>query len=262
LLDYNLLKEKLNTKDLGRAFIQFESLQSSSQKAKSISNQSPHGMIVFAEEQWNAKIKKNKMWYAPKGGIYFSLIIKNNDEENLSTLYNLILMKAIKQSVSNLCKNIELRLPNDIFAGNKKIGCTNVERIIRAKDISYIMDVFINADISKKDLEENLEIEAISLKEITDKKIIRENIIADILNEVELIINEYLDVGEIQKLLNENLGDFFQYKYKLQIRKMGNKKWNDAKIKEFDPFGNIIVIKEGNIEVLDLNKNEMKVFRE
>jgi hypothetical protein len=43
---------------------------------------------------------------------------------------------------------------------------------------------------------------------------------------------------------------------------MGNKKWNDAKIKEFDPFGNIIVIKEGNIEVLDLNKNEMKVFRE
>ena len=55
MYDFELLNSILDTKEVGRTFLQFDSLQCAVKKARSISAQSPNGMVILAEEQWNSR---------------------------------------------------------------------------------------------------------------------------------------------------------------------------------------------------------------
>ena len=72
--------EKLETKFIGRNIQLYDSLESTNKTAKQLarSSSAPDGTLIIAEEQKNGKGRFDRAWKSPKGGLWFSLILKPN----------------------------------------------------------------------------------------------------------------------------------------------------------------------------------------
>lgn len=136
-------------------------------------------IILLAKEQAAGYGRKGAVWYSPKGGLYFSIILPKSKIEDLQTLTILaafIVAKVIKENF-----NLEpfIKLPNDIFINGKKIAGILTENIIGQDLKLSVMGVGLNTNIEKfpKDLE-NI---ATSIKIELGKKVNNEKILTQII---------------------------------------------------------------------------------
>lgn len=261
MLDYEILKDILDTKYIGRTFLQFECLQSSNKKARSILSHSPNGMVIFAQEQWDGKINKNNSWYSPKGGLYLSIIIKNKINLDMSNLLNLMTLSAIYNSLYQYGIVTSLKWPNDLLYKNKRLGAISVDKYTSSDEASYIIDICFNFNIEEKDLIENVDSETISLLNITKLDVSYEKFIADILNNVEKDYYKYLNTKDTNHIIKPWHENCRQLNEKIQIRKIGNKKWIDVEIDGLDSLGKLIFVNNNStLDIIDVNKYEMQIF--
>ncbi|MBN2285812.1 MAG: hypothetical protein JXQ26_11485 [Tissierellales bacterium] len=261
MLDFNLLEGMLQTKEIGRIFLQFESLQSTHKKARSIINQCPNGMVIFAEEQWNAQTKRGKIWYSPEGGIYFSVIIHSNSNEDFSELLNLILTQSMIDASQSCNEEIQFSVSNALWRGNQKLGCTMVDKITKNQEFSYILDVFLNYDIDPKELSENVKCPATNIKTSVECKLLKEQIVANALNclekNLELI---YLNKEMLAEFLSKLFENSIEYGKEIQIKKPDNKRWVDVELIDFNSLGRLRIKKQEQIEILNINKYEIRMI--
>lgn len=263
MLDYGILKGILETRNIGRTFLQFEYLQSSNKKAKSILSHSPNGMVIYAEEQWDGKINKNNSWYSPKGGLYLSIIIKNKIEADLSSLLNLMVLSSLYKTIYQYGIKIGLKWPNDMFYLNKKLGSVSVDKYFIDVETAYIVDICVNYNIEDKELFENVDAGTISLLNNIKEEITIEIFIADILNNFEKDYNEYVDSKDASNIYKTWYENCKELNGKIQIRKTGNKKWIDVKTDGFDSLGKLKIIDNKNIlEIIDNSKYELQIIEE
>ena len=78
--------------------------------------------MVLAKKQTKGRGKPGSFWYSPEGGLYFSLILK--PRKNPADLAPLTLIMA--EAVAGTIKreggiDPEIKLPNDILIGGKKV---------------------------------------------------------------------------------------------------------------------------------------------
>lgn len=261
MYDIEMLGSKLNTKELGRTFLQFDSIQCAVKKARNISAQSPNGMVILAEEQWNSKGRNKGIWYSPKGGLYLSIIFKNVCDRELENVLNLGAIAAIHDVLENMGIESELKLPNDLYYDGRKLGSTLVEKSLKGRQVSYIVGIRINLDINQDDFVSNID-RGISLSQITDKKIQREVFVADILNNLE---EKYLNYIENERcdLFRPWIEMFERCDNLMEMRKRGNKRWKKIEIAGFNNDGNLLYtdcLSSGDI--IDMKKMEVRMIKE
>jgi len=142
-------------------------------------------LVLLAKEQVAGYGRKGAVWFSPKGGLYFSIILPKSKIEDLQTLTILaafIVAKVVKENF-----NLEplIKLPNDIFVNGKKIAGILTENVVRPTFGEYpdvklsVMGIGLNTNIKKfpKDLE-NI---ATSLKIELGKKVNNEKILKEII---------------------------------------------------------------------------------
>ena len=127
-----------------------------------------HGSIVIAEEQTKGRGRGNKNWASPKGGLWFSVILKDEFCAKNTQLLLLTFALAVSNTIKHYGANPSIKWPNDVYINDKKIAGILAETIFEGSKPKYVViGVGINVN---NDLPRELENTATSLKQVTGKK--------------------------------------------------------------------------------------------
>lgn len=182
----DLFKESLKTKWLGQSFRFFDEIGSTNSYLKNLpESELHHGEVVLADLQKEGRGQHQKQWNSDSGkNLTFSIVFKPNRADRF-TLLTLSIAYAVLQVLQKYTdESLKLKWPNDLYAGSKKMGgilteCTFLgsrpERVVIGIGLNILQEGFPD---SIKDI-------AISLKQISEKKFTREQILSECLNACE-----------------------------------------------------------------------------
>lgn len=204
ILNYEEVKENLNTLSLGRKIYYYDSIDSTNEKAKEMASMEKEGTVIISEEQRTGKGRLGRDWLSPKGkGIYMSLILKPDVEPMKASRITLIGAAAVNKALANIGIRSEIKWPNDILINGKKICGILTEISGELNMVDYlIMGIGINVNLTKSDIPDDLKNKATSIYVETGREIIRKELVANILNELEVLYMDFKGKGNILKAVN------------------------------------------------------------
>lgn len=135
----------------------FRELPSTQLKAKELAGEGADPWtVILAEEQILGQGRKGNIWYSPKGGLYFSVILPKSQIEDLQTLTILAAFIVAKLLKENFGLEPLIKLPNDVLLNGKKICGILTENIVGKNVKLSVMGIGLNTNIKKfpKDLKE------------------------------------------------------------------------------------------------------------
>lgn len=100
----------------------YNSAASTNAVAKEYSKTAQSDCVFIAKSQTGGRGRKQRNFYSPKGGIYFSLALKQEKTSgipNITALAAVAVLNAIKKLNPNL--NPKIKWVNDIYLDNKKV---------------------------------------------------------------------------------------------------------------------------------------------
>ena len=142
------------------------------------------GTVVVAGRQTAGKGRMKRLWFSPPGSIALSIILRPSfaDLKSLVMLASLAVVYTIKK-VSGL--DSQIKWPNDVLIGNKKVCGILIENAWQKQDIDYvILGIGMNADFKASDFPE-IKASATSLSDELGKPVSRLSLIRQLLVEVD-----------------------------------------------------------------------------
>ena len=141
------------------------------------------GTIVLAEAQAHGRGRLSREWLSPKGGIYFTLILRPRINPAYAPRINLMASVAVATTIRKLFGlNAELKWPNDVLIEGRKV-CGILAEIDAEMDVVNFVNVGIgiNANTSIPQFEKTVT----SLKDVLGKEIFRKEFFSALLVEIE-----------------------------------------------------------------------------
>jgi BirA family biotin operon repressor/biotin-[acetyl-CoA-carboxylase] ligase len=107
------------------------------------------GLIILADSQTTGKGRLNREWFSPKGGLYFSVLLRpmtlNLTKTPLITLTAGVAVAHVLHTALGLTPH--LKWPNDVLLDTKKVAGILVESTFIGDDIEYsVVGVGVNAN--------------------------------------------------------------------------------------------------------------------
>lgn len=247
MYDLNHISSYLKTNIIGQSIIQYDNLNSTFAKAKSIFATCPDGTVVLSENQSECTLRFGNEWVClPDKNIYLSIILKSVNNNYLLPLMDVVGCSSILNSILDLYNlTCIIKWPNDILINNNKIA--SVKSDIAGKGAGIILSLNINVNMEEKI--ESLKATSIRIEKGEDVE--REQLIGDILNNIEYHYEKMIRSGKATDavdLYNKNL---FTYNKEIGAIKRGRKTVRKVVVKYIDSEGWLSVINEkGNEEIL------------
>lgn len=141
----------------------------------------PEGTVILAEHQTAGKGQRQNGWHSQNGkNLTFSLLLYPNFiiSENFFDLIITISLGVIKPLQDILGNKVNIKWPNDIYYGQKKLGGILIENILAGKSIKYAV-VGIGLNVNQEDFPEDLP-NPTSIKKILQK----ENDLKEVLSQI------------------------------------------------------------------------------
>jgi len=166
-LGYKLLKitelllpwevcDGLETKLFGKKIYYFDTIDSTQNFAVELgSRPQENGSLVIAHKQTHGRGRLSRKWVSPSGGIWFSLVLHPEVEISAATLFPVVSSLALAISIEKVLKiKPELKWPNDLTLGGKKVAGILVDASIESGKIDYmVVGVGINFKINPQQVE-------------------------------------------------------------------------------------------------------------
>ena len=148
-------------------------------------NQSSEISIHLTEQQEAGKGRNGKKWVSPKGkNIYLSLGWKSplqySELDGLSLSVGCIVANVLNSPAND---QINIKWPNDLLINQKKMSGILIETLDLEGKIGIVIGVGINVHMSKED-GKDIDQSWVSLDEISEKTNDRNELIANLLNEL------------------------------------------------------------------------------
>ena len=110
--------------------------------------------IVFAFEQTSGSGRHGRTWISPRGGAWFSLVLKISDIKSASALLFKSAL-AVNEALSMVPIKTQIRWPNDIMIGKKKVSGCLLETVSGADgEIRAVVGIGLNVNIDEGTLKE------------------------------------------------------------------------------------------------------------
>ncbi len=150
LLDPDKIKSNLRTKRIGRKILVYNRT-SSTQKiaAEYAKNKGNDGLVIFAEEQAEGKVRADNKWLSSRSeSILCSIILTDNklNAELLSLTCAVAVAEAIGKSANGEAK---IKWPNDIMLNGKKVAGILLESKTNGGGHTCIIGIGINCHQKK-----------------------------------------------------------------------------------------------------------------
>jgi len=140
------------------------------------------GTIVIAEVQTRGRGRLSREWLSPKGGIYFTLLLRPRISPAYAPRINLMASVAVAATIRKLFGlKAELKWPNDVLIEGKKLCGILAEMDAEMDVVNFVnLGIGINANTSIRQFEKT----ATSLKHALGKEISRKKFLSALLVEI------------------------------------------------------------------------------
>ena len=170
--------------DLERRIHYFPEIGSTMDAARELAKQGAgDGTVVIAEIQTRGRGRLSREWLSPRGGIYFTIILRPRISPSYAPRVNLMAALAVAAAIEKLLQlKAELKWPNDVLIKGKKV-CGILAEMDAEMDVVNFVNVGIglNANNSVSRLEKT----ATSLKEALGREISRKEFLTVLIMEIE-----------------------------------------------------------------------------
>lgn len=150
--------------------------------------------ICLAEQQTKGRGRLNRVWHSPSAeNIYFSCRYRlPNNIANLSVL-SLVTGLTIIDVLKEYCPTLQIKWPNDIYWQNQKLAGILIESIhTKNKFINVIIGIGLNIN---SDLQDQLNINWVSLYDINRIRYDRNIIISSLISKLDISLNKLITYG-------------------------------------------------------------------
>ncbi len=192
------IKGGLNTNIMGKQIIHYREISSTQDIAKALAAQgADEGVVVVAERQTQGRGRMGRNWFSLPGSICLSLILRPELKPLEALKFPLIAGVGAAQAINKLTGlRPELKWPNDLILGGKKVGGILAELSAETDRVIYIvLGIGINVNTPRNLFPEEIEAIATSLKEECGKEVSRVKLVQAILVELESLYEELKFVG-------------------------------------------------------------------
>ncbi|RLG61116.1 biotin--[acetyl-CoA-carboxylase] ligase [Candidatus Geothermarchaeota archaeon] len=218
-IDISFLRNNLKTKLIGKEIIFFEKIDSTNRKAWEMAEKgAPEGTVIIAEQQERGVGRMGKRWFSPRGGLWFSVILRPplgvNECQKITLMAGVAVADFLKELYGLKAK---LKWVNDVRVKGKKISGILTEMSTIGEKLDFvILGIGVNINISRfprelADIATSVEME------LKKKVSINEAIIALVENleeEYRLLVKGFSsNLIEKWRRLSDTLGRFVEIRY-------------------------------------------------
>jgi BirA family biotin operon repressor/biotin-[acetyl-CoA-carboxylase] ligase len=204
LLPYEI-KSNLQTSYMGKKIHFFKEVDSTNLVARKLADEgAAEGTIVIAERQRSGKASRGKKWLSPSGGIWMTMILRPDVEPNKAPQLTLVTGVAVAETLIQECDlDVEIKWPNDILIGNKKVSGILTEVKADIANVEYVfvgigIDLNVDIDIFPPELRGS----TTSLQAELEREIRGAELIQKFLKNFENNYNEF-KAGNFPDILNK-----------------------------------------------------------
>jgi len=186
------LKQNLKTRIIGSNIEYKKSVYSTNLIAKNLaSNKIQDGTVVIAEKQTKGRGRKQRQWYSPEGGLWFSIILYPNLPPGDGILVTMAASVSVAEAIQKSTGLIPIiKWPNDILIDGKKVCGILTEFDAEMDRVNYVVvgiGINVNNELSK-----DISKIAASLRQLNGSKVSRVNLLKLILTKFDEMYNEIL----------------------------------------------------------------------
>jgi BirA family biotin operon repressor/biotin-[acetyl-CoA-carboxylase] ligase len=161
----------------------------------------PHGSVYFADEQSLGRGRGNHGWHSPAGeGLYVSVLLRPQWAARRLPLLPLAAGLAAAQAVSAAAGlTIDLRWPNDLLIGSRKVGGILVEAKTEADRIAFAV-VGVGINVHQTEFDPGLATAGTSLVLETTRQMTRQALLAELLQRLAAEAQALIDPAASQRI--------------------------------------------------------------
>lgn len=236
---------QLETNYLGKEIIYLDETDSTNALAKREKDY-PNGTVFASGKQTQGRGRSGRVWESDdEDGLYMSILLKPQLPAEKIPSITLVFGLAVYNALKGYA-DVSIKWPNDIILNDKKLAGILCEMSGDENKIDYVV-CGVGVNVNNNSFSRELENIAVSLKTETGRKYEKTEIAAEILNEFELLYDEFLKKG-----LNDIL---IQYKNNCitllkDVKVIIDSKEIDAYALDITPEGGLLVRIDGEERVI------------
>lgn len=193
------LQEGLRTKRLGRKIFFSHEIDSTNDWTKELALLgAEEGTVAIAETQTSGRGRLNRVWFSPKGGLYFSVVFRPKLMPTEATKLVFVAGLAVTESLHELYGlHVETKWPNDVLVNGRKVCGILAEMNTTGDSVNFIVvGIGINANFdTKNELPQKLWENTTSLESELDKKVQLDALFRAVVERLECIYEIFLKEG-------------------------------------------------------------------
>ena len=169
--------------DLGEKLYYFDEIGSTNEKAMTLGREgAPEGSVVLAERQTAGRGRRGAAWFCGEGsGLAFTILLRPQFERVLWPRLSLVAGVAIAKSLELAGMAPEIKWPNDVLIGGRKVCGILVE----AEGDFVVVGIGLN--VRREKLPKDLQGRATSLEEEGASELSREEYLLGVSNAVKTL---------------------------------------------------------------------------
>jgi BirA family biotin operon repressor/biotin-[acetyl-CoA-carboxylase] ligase len=198
-LDIGAVAGSIQARRLGGPLHYYPEIGSTNTVARRLAERGgAEGEIVVAEAQSGGRGRLGRTWESPPfSNLYLSLILRPHLAPRHAPQITLSAAIALAETIQNfLAEAPQIKWPNDILVGGKKLAGVLTEAACGAERIHYvILGIGLNVNYRRAAMPEELRARATSLAEISGKMLARESVLTRLIHDLDRCYGELEDSG-------------------------------------------------------------------
>lgn len=190
-----IIRDNLTTSFIGQEIRLLSSINSTNQYLKELDTENINsGFVVIADEQTNGRGRRSRVFFSNKrDGIYLSILLKLDELSQDIRLLTICAAVAVSKAIESLFDiKAEIKWVNDVYCDGKKI-CGILTEATLSGELQELSTVIIGIGINTGEVAPEVNNIATSIQEVTGQKGIRNKLIAEVLNQFEIIYYDYIE---------------------------------------------------------------------
>ncbi|MEM1563730.1 MAG: biotin--[acetyl-CoA-carboxylase] ligase [Candidatus Bathyarchaeia archaeon] len=193
------LQEGLKTKLVGKYIFFAHEVGSTNDWARELAELgAPEGTVAIAETQTAGRGRLGRKWISPKGGLWFSIILRPKLKPQETARLVFLAGLAVAETIRELYDlKTETKWPNDVLIGGRKVcGILSEMKTVGEKVDYAIIGIGVNANLDiEKDFPKELIETATSIQKALGRKIALEELFKALLEKMDNLYQVFLKEG-------------------------------------------------------------------